>query len=84
MQTTIYTQGKILIKVEEILYLFEEQIYGKIVSFHRQHKNQRWKEEGKRKVNVKMKGISTSGKTVTGNLLVPGVASSVLKWIRLV
>lgn len=67
MQTIIYTRGKILLKVEEILYLFEEEISGKFVSFHRQHKNQQWKEEGKRKVNIKMKGVSTSGKTATGN-----------------
>lgn len=71
-----------LIKVEEICICFKEEISGKFVSFHRHHKNQQWLEEGKRKINIKIKGISTAGKPITANLLVPDVASLVLSRIH--
>lgn len=64
--------------MEEICVCFKKKSVGSLCPSTESKKPSSDKRKEKRKVNVKMKGISTSGKTVRANLLVPRVASSVL------
>lgn len=64
--------------MEEICVCFKKKSVGSLCPSTESKKPSSDKRKEKRKVNIKTKGISTSGKTVRANLLVPRVASSVL------